>query len=446
MLKLNVKPALLLLEDSKIAAVKGELKKCIKKFHGSPPGFVRILYDDRVVREIEEYSEKLKKYENFVVVGIGGSALGNQALQNALRPMDWNFLTSKDREGYCRVFVIDNVDPDLVRAALKMVEPEKTIFNIISKSGGTAEALANYLIVRGVLEDAGLDPRNHLVFTTDPKKGFLRELASREGIDAFEIPPDVGGRFSVLTSVGLLSAKAAGVDIRALLEGARNMVDNSKLEEVNENLPALLALVHYLHLEQGRNITVMMAYSNRLLTLVDWFRQLWAESLGKRKDGQCGVGQTPVKALGSVDQHSQLQLYNDGPDDKIITMLRIREFHDDVEIPLIHDDESVRYLGGKKLSELLNTEFVGTALSLVESNRPVVILDFEKLDEEHVGQFFLLYEIATVFMGELLGVNPFDQPGVERSKVITKALMGMKGLEKEKAKILARLKELEMEA
>jgi len=446
MLKLNVKPALLLLEDSKITAVKGELEKCIKKFHGSPPGFVRILYDDCVVRKIEEYSEKLKRYENFVVVGIGGSALGNQALQNALRPMDWNFLTPEDREGYCRVFVIDNVDPDLVRTTLKMVEPKKTMFNIISKSGGTAEALANYLIVRDVLEDAGLDPRDHLVFTTDPKKGFLRELAGREGIDAFEIPPDVGGRFSVLTSVGLLSAKAAGIDIRALLEGARNMVDNSKLEEVSENLPALLALVHYLHLEQGRNIAVMMAYSNRLLTLVDWFRQLWAESLGKKKDGQCGVGQTPVKALGSVDQHSQLQLYNDGPDDKIITMLRIREFHDDVKIPLIHDDESVQYLGGRKLSELLNTEFVGTALSLVESNRPVVILDFEKLDEKHVGQFFLLYEIATVFMGELLGVNPFDQPGVERSKVITKALMGMKGLEKEKAKILARLKELEMEA
>ncbi|HCZ05906.1 MAG TPA: glucose-6-phosphate isomerase [Thermotogae bacterium] len=416
----------------------------LEKVLDENPGFLRILGDRRLLESVRAQEEWLKRFDTLVVVGIGGSGLGNIAIKESLRPSGWNHFSKDERGGWLRVYVLDNVDPDAVASVLDEIDLKSTVFNVISKSGGTTETLANYLIVRGLLEIYGLDPRDHLIFTTDPDKGLLRKLALEEDIRTLEIPPEVGGRFSVLTPVGMLAALALGLTPELFHEGGLKMLEICRKADWKENPALQIALSHYLHYLKGRNVSVMMAYSSRLLSLADWYRQLWAESLGKRftKDGRkVEVGQTPVKALGAVDQHSQLQLYNEGPDDKIITFLRLKRFSREVVIPRVHEDlDAFGYLRGHMLSNLLKTELLGTLISLVENGRPVLLVDFDTLDEHHLGMFFVLYELATAVMGELLNVNAYDQPGVERGKRVTKALMGERELAGEKEKIIAELK------
>lgn len=421
------------LSNEEIESLSAKVDEFLKKLDEQRPGFVNAVFTRRWIDSVNELSDFVFSYDNLVVLGIGGSALGNIALQNALRPLNWNSMSPEERNGYLRIFIVDNVDPDYLTAVLDSVDVKSTIFNVISKSGTTAEPMANYLVVRGILESYGLDVRNHLVFTTDPERGVLRRIARNEGIRTLEIPPDVGGRFSVLTPVGLLSAKAAGLDIEELIIGAREAYEKTLRSPLWSNPAALIAIVHFLHYAKGRNISVMMAYSNRLYHLADWYRQLWAESLGKMydRDGRrVNVGQTPIKALGAVDQHSQVQLYNEGPDDKVVTFLRTEKFERDVTIPKLHENEDeLRYLGGKKLSALLNSEQLGTQLALAKHGRPSLTVTFPQIDEYHIGQFFMFYELATVIMGELMNVNPYDQPGVELGKKITYALMGREGFE-----------------
>jgi len=407
------------------------------------PGFIRILGDRKLLESVRSHEEWLRCFDTMVVVGIGGSGLGNIAIRESLRPFNWNRLNRNMREGWLKLYVLDNVDPEGIAAVLDEIDFKSTLFNVISKSGGTTETIANYLVVRGMLETYGLDPREHLIFTTDPEMGLLRSIAHSEGIRALEIPPDVGGRFSVLTAVGMLTALALGLNPEAFHEGGLSMLETCSFHDWKKNPAIQIALSHYLHYLEGRNISVMMAYSSRLLSLVDWYRQLWAESLGKRhaRDGEeVRVGQTPVKALGVLDQHSQLQLYNEGPDDKVVTFLRLKRFSREIRIPHVHEEiESIDYLKGHKLSTLLNTELLGTLVSLVENHRPVLLLDFDELDERHLGMFFVLYELATALTGELLNINAYDQPGVERGKQVTKALMGKDRMEEERKRIKSKL-------
>ncbi len=423
------------LERSEVEEIAGKIREILKEYEEEKPGFVRIVGDQRLLGSVKELEEWLVNFDDFVVLGIGGSALGNIALHNALRPLNWNFMSREERNGYLRVFVVDNVDPDFVSSILSIVNLKKSVFNVISKSGSTAEAMANYLVVRNVLESLGLDPREHFVFTTDPEKGALRKIAKEEGIRSLEVPPDVGGRFSVLSPVGMLSALAEGIDIDRIHDGASDALKACFETDIWKNPAAMIAATHYLFMERGRNVVVMMPYSNRLYYLADWFRQLWAESLGKD-----GKGQTPVKALGTTDQHSQIQLYNEGPDDKIITFIKVKEYGTDVRMGKIHeDDPTFSYLGGKYLSELINAELEGTESALLKNGKPSMKLIFDSIDEYNVGYFLLVYEMATAIVGKLMGVNPFDQPGVELGKKITYALMGREGYE-EYSKI-SRIKE-----
>lgn len=416
-----------------LSAFSEKVTHFIKKLDENKPSFVNAILTRKWIDSVNEISDFLFSFDSIVVLGIGGSALGNIAIQNALRPFNWNSMNTEQRNGYLRVFVVDNVDPDYLSSVLDCVDPKQTVFNIISKSGTTAEPMANYLVVRGILESYGLDPKDHIIFTTDPEKGVLRRIGRNEGIRMLDIPSDVGGRFSVLTPVGLLSAKAAGVDIEELIIGARDACEKTLKTSFWDNPAALLATIHYLHYLKGRNISVMMAYSNRLYYLADWYRQLWAESLGKAYDNEgnkVNVGQTPIKALGAVDQHSQVQLYNEGPDDKIITFLRTEKFNRDITIPKIHENEQeLSYLGGKKMSQLLNSEQLGTQLAIANHGRPSLTISFPQIDEYHIGQFFMYYELATAIAGELFNVNPYDQPGVELGKKITYAIMGRHGFE-----------------
>ena len=408
-----------------------------------PLGFRKLPYNTKLADEITVMASEIQeRCDNFVVVGIGGSALGNIALHSALNHPEYNNLVRPARRGP-RLFVPDNVDPDRVNALLDAVDLDDTMFNVITKSGGTAETMSEFLVFREALIKKLGEERHveHIVITTDPEKGELRKIVGKFGYSSLPIPPDVGGRFSVLSAVGLLSAAVTGIDIHALLKGAAEMDEIcTKSKKLWEN-PALTgAALHYLmEKAKGKNVQVMMPYSHALRDVADWFRQLWAESLGKRVDRKGKVvhtGQTPEKALGATDQHSVMQLYIEGPFDKVITFLTVDEFETSVEIPHAFDEyEAVKYLGGHTLNDLINAEQRATELALTQSGKPNCVIRLEKVDERGVGALLYLLEMQTAYAGELYNINAFDQPGVELGKNFTYGLMGRKGYDAKRREV-----------
>ena len=402
-------------------------------------GFFALAERSALLDQIQAFADGPgQAFENVVVLGIGGSALGALAVLHALRGRDWNERTAEEREHYPRLFILDNVDPDTVASLLDRIDVRRSLFNVISKSGTTAETMSQFLVVRDRLREALDDPegyRRHLVFTTDPEKGVLRRIADEEGIVTLPIPGNVGGRFSVLSAVGLLPAALVGVDLAALVDGAGAMAERCETSELADNPAGLYAALQWLaDTEAGAPIHVMMPYSDRLYSMADWFRQLWAESLGKRADrvgNDVHVGPTPVKALGATDQHSQVQLYIEGPHDKTITFLAVGERARDVTIPSLYGEiDALGYLGGHTLGGLLDAERRATAAALAERGRMNMTLTLPRLHEHTLGQLFMLLEIATVYAGALYGVDPLDQPGVELGKRLTYGLMGRPGVER----------------
>ena len=364
-----------------------------------------------------------------VVLGIGGSALGPIALRTALRAPQWNLLDDAARGGQPRLHVLDNVDPANISALLARLDLRHALFVVTSKSGGTAETMAQYLIIRQRLETAlgAAAAKARLVFVTDPQKGALRTISRAEGVTALDIPANVGGRFSVLTPVGILPAALVGIDTMALLRGAADMRTQCASATIGENIAGTYAALQYLaDARHGRHIQVLMPYSDALRDMADWFVQLWAESLGKhRSPGDAGVGPTPLGALGATDQHSKVQLFMEGPGDKTVTFIGVQEGGVDVEIPRLHQDiPELAYLGGHRLSELLDIERRATAGALARRGRPNMTLTLERVDAWHVGGLLMFLEIATAYAGQLYGVNAFDQPGVELGKQFTYAMLG----------------------
>ena len=371
--------------------------------------------------------------DNLVVFGIGGSALGNIALQTALNPYMYN-LDDEQRNGP-RLFVFDNVDPPQLVSFLDWLGDrlDKTFFNVISKSGRTAETASQFLIIRQLLLDR-LGPeayKNQIIATTDANQGTLRRITDDVGFRNLVVPEGVGGRFSVLSAVGLFSAAMCGIDIDSLLAGARNMDAKVSREDFNKNPAAINAAINYHFYMRGKRNSVIMPYSFALKDLADWYRQLWAESLGKREDlkgNEVYVGPTPIKALGTTDQHSQVQLYREGPNDKLFTFLQVNNFDKDIKIGSAPDcAPELGFLAGKELSVLLNSEKKATEYALLESKRPCLTVLFDSVNAYTVGQFIYLFEVTTSFVGALFGVNPYDQPAVELSKEATFALMDKPG-------------------
>ncbi len=372
--------------------------------------------------------ERSGRFENLVVLGIGGSALGNIALQSALNPPTWNLLPSKKRGGP-RLFVIDNVDPSNFRAVMDLCPPKETLYNVISKSGETAETAAQFMIVRDMLaKEVGRKAPDHVVAITDPEKGTMRTICDEAGYATLPVPEGVGGRFSVLSPVGLFSAAMCGVDIEGLLDGARAMDERCSSPDLARNPAAMLAtLLCDLAARKGKTNHVMMPYANGLYLMADWYRQLWAESLGKKEsvDGETVyAGFTPIKALGATDQHSQVQLYREGPNDKVFMFLEVEDFGQDVTIPAGLGVENLKYLEGASMTKLLSAEKRATEYALVESQRPNMTIRFPRIDANHVGEFIALWEIATAYAGHMLGVDAYDQPAVETGKKATFGLMG----------------------
>lgn len=409
-------------------------------------GFFDLTDAGEVVDQIEAFANGVgQAFENVVVLGIGGSALGTLALRTALLDPFWNELDDENREFFPRLYVLDNVDPATLGPFLERIDLRRTLFVVVSKSGGTAETMSQYLIVRERLEaELGGDGyRGHLLFTTDPANGVLRRLADEEGISTLPIPANVGGRFSVLSAVGLLPAALVGIPIRELLDGARAMDERCRTPELRDNPAALFAALQFLaDTEQSAPIHVMMPYSDRLRDVADWFRQLWAESLGKQRsrDGaEVFAGPTPVKALGATDQHSQVQLYIEGPFDKTITFLSAADGGPDLQIPALYPDiPELGYLGGHSLGELLHTEMEATEAALTQRGRMNMRIDLPAVDARSLGELFMLLQIATVYAGGLYGIDPLDQPGVELGKQLTYGIMGRAGFEERQAEWQAR--------
>ena len=389
-------------------------------------------------KKIQAYADAARGFENFVVLGIGGSALGAIALQTALNPALYNLMPAKARGSRPRLFVEDNVDPDRIANLLEVIDPKKTLFNVISKSGSTAETMAGFMAARDlVARRAGAKNLNkHFVATTDQSKGHLRKIVDAEGWDSFIVPDGVGGRFSVLTPVGLLPAAMAGIDIVALLNGAAAMKRRCVSESLDENPALLAAAMQFLACTQkGKSMNVMMPYSQRLKDIADWYRQLWAESPGKETDRAGHIvhaGQTPIKALGATDQHSQVQLYNEGPNDKTFTLMRVESFQQKVPIaPCYKDIEAIAYLGGRTMEELISAECRATEHALTIHQRPNSCFLFPEVSAHSIGQILFLLQMQTAYAGEMWNVNAYDQPGVESGKIATYALMGRPGFEKQ---------------
>lgn len=405
--------------------------------------FLDLPYNRETIDEIVDVVDKSKdRFENFVVVGIGGSALGNIALQTALNHPYYNLLSKDKRRGYLRLFVPDNIDPDLLSGLLEIIDLKKSLFNFITKSGSTAETIANFLVIRDnlIAEVGEKEYTQHIITTTDPEKGELKKIADKEGLKTFSIHPGVGGRFSVLTPVGLLSAAMTGIDIDELLAGAAYMDKICQVDDPGHNPAAMYAILQCIAASQkGKNISVMMPYVHRLRDFAAWYRHLWGESLGKKYslDGKkVNVGPTPVRALGVTDQHSQVQLYVEGPYDKIITFITVEHHCHDLTMPDAYREmEGINYLGGHTLKELVQAEQVATELSLTAAHRPSCRLVLPAVNPFTMGQLFYMFELSTAFAGGLYGINPYDQPGLEGSKIATYAIMGRKGYEDKKQEI-----------
>jgi len=428
------------LEPDEIEEVRGRAEAAVAAFaaiaeqEAPDPdrkvGFPHLPYESPA--GILEYAGELRgSYDTVCLLGIGGSALGAWALDCALRGP--HPVQKPPSAEHPRLIVLDNVDPTFVGAALGVMDPHRTVVLVITKAGSTAETLAAFLIVRDWLVSAlAGQAASRIAAITTNGQGDLDALARREGYQRFGIPKNVGGRFSVLSSVGLVPAALLGLDVTELLEGAAEMTRQCWKPDIEDNPALRAALLHWLLLERkNRTIQVVFPYSNRLWGAASWFLQLWAESLGKRtdRDGQTvHAGQTPVAVLGVTDQHSQLQLYIEGPKDKVFTFWTVRDSPDPGAIPDARWGlEAFDYLAGQSLARLLDVERRSTEAALVEVNQPNGTFALDRLDEEHLGAFLQLMEFQTAFTGELMNIDAFVQEGVELGKRYTYALMGREG-------------------
>ena len=398
-------------------------------------GWTELPYNqDAIVEDIIETAKNIKKkFDNFVVLGIGGSALGPIAAFQALCHLRHNELPKSKRTAP-KLYVEDNVDPERMVALLDVLDLDKTIFNVVTKSGATSETMAQYLIIMDILKKRyGANAKDHMIATTSEHKGNLIKIAKAEGLKTFYIPDGVGGRFSELCPVGLLPAAVVGIDIKAMLKGAAYMDKLCMNKNLKKNPALISALLEFMSMKAGKNISVMMPYADSLKYIADWYCQLWGESLGKAVDNdgnEVFVGQTPVKALGVTDQHSQVQLYREGPFDKVITIIAVDNYRSTVEISKgCEDIPDVSFLCGHTMNELINAERIATEYALTTANRLNYTITLPEVNAFTIGQLLYLFEMETAFTGAMLNIDTFNQPGVEGGKNATYALFGKKGYE-----------------
>ena len=430
------------IKQEELDAMKVKAADAVAKFNANRGqgwlGWTELPYNqDEIVADILAYAAEMKKkIEYFVVLGIGGSALGPAAVFTALCHYRHNDLP-KDKQKI-KFLVEDNVDPERMLALLDVIEPEKTLFNVITKSGATSETMSQYLIISDLLKKKiGAKWNEHIVATTSSARGNLIKLAKENNFKTFYIPESVGGRFSELCPVGLLPAAIMGIDIKAMLKGAEEM--DKACTGVENNSALMCAVLQYIAMNKGKNISVMMPYADSLKYIADWYCQLWGESLGKAVDNDGKVihaGQTPVKSLGVTDQHSQVQLYTEGPFDKVITLIGVEKFRGDVTIPQGAEQfPDVNFLCGHTMGELINTERVATEYALTRSKHMNNTILLDEVNANTLGQLLMFFQLETAYEGYLLNIDAFNQPGVEEGKNATYALFNRKGYEAKKEEL-----------
>ncbi len=389
--------------------------------------FLNLPLELSVLEKVENFVKNLDiSYDNVIIAGIGGSSLGIQAIYQSLLSYYHNIKNKP------KFFFLENVDPEIVSEFYENIELKNSIAVIITKSGSTAETMSQFMILKDKMEKVGVnDIDKRIIVITDPEKGDLLKIAKKEGYKIFNIPQNVGGRFSILTPIGLLSAELMGISSRRILKGAENILERIKDTDIFNNPAAIPAIILLEFYKRGRNIFVLFPYSSKLYLLADWFRQLWAESLGKKENLAGDIinwGQTPVKSLGTVDQHSQVQLYIEGPDDKVIGFIEVRNKNKDIMIPeILKEYSATSYLGGHNISELIDSEKLGTEYALAKNGKPSFTYVFEDISAETIGEFFLLMEMQTAIAGEILNINTYNQPGVELGKKLTYGFLKRKG-------------------
>lgn len=362
---------------------------------------------------------RLGRFRSLVLLGIGGSSLGLKALVNALEVIG---------QPQVDLHVVDNTDPTLFGRVLARIDLRDTLFVAVSKSGATIETVIALGFFADKLRHAGLELKQHIIAVTDPAKGPLRAFADANDLDTCEISPDVGGRFSVLTSAGLAPAALLHLDIAALLNGAMRTGNLCRTAAVERDWPARLGLIAAELCRRGKNQLVFMPYSSRLQLLSNWFVQLWDESLGKQHtaDGTPTVaGQTAIPAVGAADQHAQLQLFLEGPNDKLLLFTRIEKHVPDITLGEFEwDTFDAGFVKGKTLGQVINAQQQGTAEACVQRQRPNATLVVPLLDASTVGELILGLEVATTYAGYAFNVNPYDQPSVELGKQISRRMLG----------------------
>ncbi len=392
--------------------------------------FFDLVRNPQNLSEIKEYANFVaENFENFVILGIGGSALGARALFTALTTMDYKKCDLK-RNQRPNWFVRDSICPEKFACLLEAIDVKKTMFCVVTKSGGTLETLVQLnLVIEKLKEALGDEYTKNICAVTANLDGKLNKWATENNVKTFYFGNDVSGRFSVFSAVGLLPAAVVGADIDKLLEGANNMLQKCHTLKFFEN-PALYgATLQKIALDKGCNISYLMPYSDNLKIMAEWYCQLWAESLGKTISSFCKnkhVGQTPVKALGTVDQHSQMQLCLEGPYDKIVTFIRVNKHENDAVIPNLNNGLLDDYVCGHKLSDILNVSQQATEKALLERNRLNRTIEIDELDEYSMGELLMYFMIETAFMGALMDVNTFNQPSVELIKLNIKDILSKK--------------------
>ncbi|MFH1375633.1 MAG: glucose-6-phosphate isomerase [Patescibacteria group bacterium] len=360
-------------------------EKVWREFEKCPPAFFALPLNPQDILGVNLAKGNWKQ---ILVLGIGGSSLPAQALVNALQ-----------KKNSPEFFFLDNLDPTEINSTLQKLKLSQTLVIVISKSGSTLETISQFLVIRKKLK------REQIVIITDPKKGFLRELAEKEKLASFDIPSEIGGRYSVFTPVGLLPAQLAGIDLPKLLKGVQSADPRKAFE---------FAKIQAAEYKRGKNIAVFCPYASSLEALTKWWEQLLAESIGKSSK----VGITPEAAIGPAAQHSLLQLWAAGPNDKFFTFLKVHDFGTNLKVS--NPPKEFASLKNKSIQDILNAEFTAATKALAEKKRALAILELPRIDAESIGQLLQFWMCEVYFLGKLLGVNPLNQPGVERGKLLAK--------------------------
>lgn len=396
--------------------------------------------DSKEIKSLVSFCDDIrKKAESFVVLGIGGSALGPLSVMCSLLHLHHNELPREKRNAP-KYYVEDNVDPERMTALLDTIDLDTAYFNVITKSGETSETLAQFMVLYTALKSKLGEKvaKERIIVTTTIGKGTLYEIASKEGFKIFGVGQGVGGRFSVLCPVGLVPFAVCGIDVVKLLNGAKAMAEVSQNKDITKNPALLTAYFQVASIEQGKNISVMMPYADSLRYMADFYCQIWGESLGKAVDNdgkQVFAGQTPAKALGVTDQHSQIQLYTEGPFDKVVTFIGVDKYRTTETIPADMKIDSVDFLAGQTMNDLIKFERRATRYALTKAKRSNFTITLPEVTEETVGELLMYYMYQTAFAGALLNIDTYNQPGVEEGKKATFAMLGRKGYEQKLAEL-----------